>query len=175
MTEVKNTDRGKVIIFTGEGEEKTNVTIGMAYHTLAEGGDVIFAPFIATEHSIFPKAEHLPVCGGKLRTICIKGKRSDFLNQRDDFTEIVDSAGVALDMIYSLWLSECALLILDGIDRHLHCGGIDSNKVLDLIKDKPLSTTIILTGKSIPEKIKKKADSVIEFVNIKSPHEKLCC
>ena len=61
------------------------------------------------------------------------------------------------------------LLILDEICLAAHLGLLSVGEVLDLLKQTPAETDVVMTGRYAPKEIIERADFVNEIVDIKSP------
>ncbi|MDG7050606.1 MAG: cob(I)yrinic acid a,c-diamide adenosyltransferase, partial [Nitrososphaerota archaeon] len=64
------------------------------------------------------------------------------------------------------------IIILDEINYAVNLGLVELNDVLDLIKNKPQSVTLVLTGNHVKQEIVDAADLVTEMKEIKHPFQR---
>lgn len=159
---------GQVVVFTGPGKGKTTTAVGNACRVIARDEKVVFVYFTGPRYPVLGEVKTAATLGSNWRMIGVKSEAKE-VSYLDDFTESVDTVQEALALAHNRWLHECDLLVLDDISPHLKPGGIAITRVLALIDGKPLGTSIILTGQSVPEEIMKKADAVRDFLLIKRP------
>jgi len=63
------------------------------------------------------------------------------------------------------------LLVLDEINLAVHCNLLDVKEVLNLFKEVPKKTDVVLTGRYAPKELIDRADFVNEVKDIKYPKE----
>ena len=63
------------------------------------------------------------------------------------------------------------LLVLDEINLAVHSNLLKVEEVLELLKNIPKRTTIVLTGRYAPKELVERADFVNEIVEVKSPEK----
>ena len=160
--------RGEVIVFTGSGKGKTKAALGTALRMIAAGGKVVFICFTGPLHPELGEVRTAATFGNSFRMIGIKSEAKD-VSYLNSFSDSVDTVEDALTMAHKVWVRECDLVVLDGINPQLDRGRLNIAQVMALIEDRPPNTSIILTGQSAPEIIMKRADLVTEFVQTKQP------
>ncbi len=64
------------------------------------------------------------------------------------------------------------IIILDEINYAINLKLLSTNQVLELIKERPKQTSIVLTGNYAPNEIIQVADLVTEMNDIKHPYKK---
>ena len=64
------------------------------------------------------------------------------------------------------------MVVLDEINCAMYFGLLDKNEVLDLMRNKPANTELILTGRYAPDEIIEAADLVTEMREIKHYYNK---
>ena len=154
--------KGEVILFMGQGESKSAAAMGVACRQIAYEGKVVFIYFISPTHPVSGEVQAVRIFGDKWSMVGIRSEMED-LSYLQDFAEVVDTPQQALEKAYEKWLHESALLILDNISYHINNGNLEVSRVLELIDDRPLGTSIILTGASFPEQILQRASMITEF------------
>ncbi len=154
---------GLVQVYTGNGKGKTTAAIGQAIRALGRGYKVCFIQFFKKSESgevkilkNFPnlKLLHpLPFYPAE--------KNQDFLKQKIE---------TILPKISKIIKSEnYDLVILDEINIALRNELLKERDILDLLKNKPKSVELILTGRGATKKIIESADLVTEMKEIKHP------
>ncbi|HEX79377.1 MAG TPA: cob(I)yrinic acid a,c-diamide adenosyltransferase [Dehalococcoidia bacterium] len=158
----------QVIVFTGSGRGMTAAAIGVAARTISIGGRVIFVYFTGPKHPVLGEIKSAAIINKNWITVGIRSvaKEPCYLN---DFSESVDTVEEAMDMALKKWSSECDVLVLDSITRHIACGSISVSRVIDLIDSRSPETSIILTGPYAPDALIERADVVTEFLSVKQP------
>lgn len=161
-------NKGEVILLIGLGRGKTATALGIALRVIMYGGRVVFIHFSGPQYPELGEVKAAIALGDSLRMIGIRSEASNpsYLN---DFYETVNTVAEALATAGNVWIKQCNLLVLDDIGHKLDQGRVDIAQVLAIIEDRPPDVSIILTGRSAPKMIIKKADLVTEFVDAKQP------
>ncbi|MFQ5886349.1 MAG: cob(I)yrinic acid a,c-diamide adenosyltransferase [Anaerolineae bacterium] len=162
---------GRVIVYTGLGKGKTTAALGLACRVLGHGGRVVFIRFTGPEYPQMGDVGAAVALAGDLRMIAIESQARD-ASYLADFAESTPTAETGLDLARELLIrGECDLLVLDDINPLLYEGTIDTAQVVALIDEKPPNVTIVLTGRSAPQAIIERADTVTDFAEIKHPSQ----
>ncbi len=161
-------NKGEVILLIGLGRGKTATALGIALRVIMYGGRVVFIHFSGPQYPELGEVKAAIALGDSLRMIGIRSEASNpsYLN---DFYETVNTVAEALATAGNVWIKQCNLLVLDDISHQLERESMDIAQVLAIIEDRPPDVSIILTGRSAPKMIIKKADLVTEFVDAKQP------
>lgn len=157
-------ERGLVHIYTGDGKGKTTAAFGLAARCAGYGKKVIVYQFLKS----MPTGE-LISCK-KLGIDVIRTAPTDkfWFSMTDDEKELTKSETErALEHIFD---SECDMLILDEIICTADLGIIRTERLIDIIKSKPLETELILTGRNMPSDLENYADYISEIRCIKHPY-----
>ncbi|MFN4337027.1 MAG: cob(I)yrinic acid a,c-diamide adenosyltransferase [Candidatus Nitrosocaldus sp.] len=164
--------RGLVIVYTGNGKGKTTAALGMAVRAVGHGMRVVMIQFIKGSW-------HYGEIDGALRLRpefeLITAGRGFVGIMDDDLPREVHIAAAreALKVSREALLSNMYdIVILDEVNYAIKLGLISVEDVLDLIKVKPYSTTLMLTGNYSDERIIDEADLVTEMREIKHPFKK---
>ena len=158
--------KGLVQVYTGNGKGKTTAAIGQAIRALGRGYQVCFIQFFK-EHTSgeikilksFPnlKLLHpLPFYPTEKNRNFLKKKIESILPK---ISKVIKS-------------KTYDLVILDEINITLRNELLEEREILNLIKNKPKSVELILTGRGATEEIIKMADLVTEMKEIKHPLKK---
>jgi cob(I)alamin adenosyltransferase len=168
VASVKNssskTDRGLVIVITGNGKGKTTSAFGQALRAVGQGYKVFILQFMkGREYGEFIAAEkYLP-------NITIRKSGLDSFVMRNNPAAIdIELAQKGLETARKAVMSgKYDMVILDEINVATDFKLIKLKDVIDLIKNKPPVTNLILTGRYAPKEIMKLADTVSEVQEIK--------
>lgn len=165
-------DKGLIQVYTGEGKGKTTAAIGQGIRAVGRGNIVYMVQFLKSGHT------------GELDTV--KRLEPDFkifrferprgfvwtLSQQQ-IDELKEDIRKALDFIKSVFDSrECDMLIMDEIMGVMGNKLIDTAEVAELLKNKPESMEILLTGRNVPNEIFEIADYVSDIKCNKHPYDK---
>jgi cob(I)alamin adenosyltransferase len=176
MTEIKRLTpkekKGLVVVITGNGKGKTTTALGIGVRACGHQmrvsiiqfmkGDLYSGEWDGVRRMDCP-IELIPTGKG----FCgIQGNPYPFQEHRRNAQEAIELARQRIDS------GEVELLILDEINNALHLKLVDLEQVLEIIKLKPPSMHLILTGRDAHPKVIELADSVSEVVEIKHPYQK---
>ena len=157
-------ERGCTQVYTGNGKGKTTASLGLALRAVGRGLRVCVFQFIKGGG---PYGEHL--IAEKLAPLftIIQTGRPGWVNT-SDISEDRRVAQNALEQARSLLSSgEYDLVILDEINGAVGFGLVDVEQVLELIRLKPDTVELVLTGRNAHERIIEAADLVTEMREIK--------
>ncbi|GBC73978.1 Cob(I)yrinic acid a,c-diamide adenosyltransferase [archaeon HR05] len=164
--------RGLIIVYTGNGKGKTTAALGMAVRAVGHGMRVLMVQFIKGSW-------HYGEMDGALRLrpefeLITAGR--GFVGIMDDNLPReahVEAAREALRVSMEKILSGIYdIVILDEVNYAVRLGLISIEDVLELIRIKPYSTTLVLTGNYADERVLDIADLVTEMREVKHPFRK---
>ncbi|BCS55854.1 cob(I)yrinic acid a,c-diamide adenosyltransferase [Geobacter sp. SVR] len=157
-------ERGCIQVYTGNGKGKTTASLGLAVRAVGRGLRACVFQFIKGGG---PYGEHLIAEKlGPLFTI-IQSGRPGWVN-KSDISEDRRIAQEALERVTRLLVSgDYDLVIMDEILGAIGFGLIDTEQVLELMRQKPPTVELVLTGRNAPEEIIAAADLVTEMREIK--------
>ena len=165
-----NACNGLVIVFTGNGKGKTTAALGIALRSLGYGFKVGMIQFIKGEWH-YGEIESSKRLGPDFELI-VSGR--GFVGIIDDDHPIEDhlrAAQQGLTLVKQrLSANLYDVMILDEINYAVKLNLISVNDVVDIIKSKPIKTTLILTGNYASQEVIALADLVTEMREIKHPH-----
>jgi cob(I)alamin adenosyltransferase len=162
-------EKGFVQVYTGNGKGKTSAAFGLALRATGRGLKVCIIQFIkgGFDYGELYVADKLP--GLKLKAF----GRGKFVSEKKPDKEDVDLAEEALKTAEEAVKSrEYDVIVLDEVNVALNLKLIRTERVLQLIKDKPAQTELVLTGRKAPKEIIEAADLVTEMVEVKHPYNK---
>jgi len=159
--------KGLVHIYTGDGKGKTTAAFGLALRAAGAGLRVCIYQFIKSpginENKIFGSVGKIKIeqCG-----------RGPFIKTKPAPKDI-ECASEGFKKVCSIINSGLYdLVILDEINVALKIGLIKTADMLAVIKRKPVSVELVMTGRYCPESLFKYADLVTEMKKIKHPFDK---
>jgi cob(I)alamin adenosyltransferase len=162
-------ENGLVQVYTGNGKGKTTAAFGLALRAVGRGLKVYVIQFIKGG---FDYGELYVV--DKLPNLELKAfGRGKFITEKPAGKEDVKLAEEALALAEAVVRSgKYDIVILDEINVALHLGLIKTEKVLELMKNRPKHVELILTGRYAPNEIIEVADLVTEMREVKHPFNK---
>jgi cob(I)alamin adenosyltransferase len=163
-------NKGLVQVFTGEGKGKTTAALGTVLRAAGHGFNISVIFFIKGhspqgEYKTLASLPNVKVASFGLRQFIHK---NNVINPAEK-AEAQAALATAREDITS---GEFDLVLLDEINVAIYFNLLDVRDVLQLIKDRPSSVELILTGRKADEKIIAAADLVTEMVKIKHPYDK---
>jgi cob(I)alamin adenosyltransferase len=162
-------ERGLVQVYTGNGKGKTSAAFGLALRAIGRGLKVCIIQFIkgGFDYGELYVADRLP--GLKLKTF----GRGKFVSEKKPDSEDVRLAEEALETAEAAVRDGAYdVIVLDEINVALDLKLIKIERVLQIIKDKPVQTELVLTGRKAPKEIVDAADLVTEMVEVKHPYNR---
>jgi len=159
-------ERGFIHLYTGEGEGKSVTAFGLALRAIGHGYQVIIIQFMKGRKDI---GEY------KIRDRLSpeyeihQFGRKEFINLEKPNPADFELAEKGLAFAKEALKRKPRLLILDEVNLAVAVGLLKLEDVLDLLKEIPPSTTVILTGRRAPKELIEMADLVTEMREIKHP------
>ena len=175
---------GYVQVYTGNGKGKTTAALGITMRASGAGMKIAFIQFMKalgySEQKILPtlpgvtwKTLGKPFFIAKAGSIseeelaeygdtCVVFEEG---NPPAEYVKMIsDGFAEAREMVLS---GDYDMVVLDEINCAMFFGLLDVEEVLELIRNKPAHTELILTGRCAPEEIIEAADLVTEMREIK--------
>jgi len=163
------TDRGLIIVITGNGKGKTTAAFGQALRAIGQGYKVFILQFMkGRKYGEFIAAEkYLP-------RLTVRMSGLDSFVMRDNPAAIdIELAQKGLAAAQKAIISgKYDMVILDEINVALDFKLIGLQEVIELIKNKPPALDLILTGRFAPPEIIEFADTVSEVKEVKHHYSK---
>ena len=163
---------GLTIVYTGKGKGKTTAALGLALRASGYEKKICMIQFIKgswhygeTDSSkrLEPNFEMITIGKGFVGII-------DDKSPKEDHEKIAREAiKISNEKIQS---QKYDIIILDEINYAVNLGLIDVEDVINLIKNKPSSVDLVLTGNYARDKVIEMADLVTEMREIKHPFQK---
>jgi len=160
-------EKGLVQVYTGDGKGKTSAAFGLALRAVGRGLKVYVIQFIkgGFDYGELHIVERLP----NLQLASFG--RGKFVTSLPPSEEDVKLARDAFELAKRVVKSgEHDIVILDEINVALSLKMIETEAVIDLIRNKPKHVELILTGRYAPVQIIDVADLVTEMREVKHPY-----
>ncbi|MGE4357087.1 MAG: cob(I)yrinic acid a,c-diamide adenosyltransferase [Candidatus Omnitrophota bacterium] len=163
---------GLVHIYYGKGKGKTTSALGIALRAWGWGRKIIIFQFF--------KPKSLP--SGEVKAVEKLGREIKIVRfgyKHPLFCKKIERKKVKLALDKFLKEIKCEieqedydLIILDEILNAVDSGLVSEKVIIDLMKQKPKATELILTGRPFIDKLKKYADYISEIKEIKHPFQR---
>ncbi len=156
--------RGTIQVYTGTGKGKTTASLGLALRACGHDFKVLMIQFMKGSKNygeviLSGKIPGFTLIQSGLPTFVEKGNPSD---------EDLRLAREGMDLAWkAVRENACDMLILDEINCAVDYGCIEKSEVMDLIKERPPTMELVLTGRGAPEEFIEAADLVTEMKEIK--------
>ena len=162
----KERKRGFIHLYTGEGEGKTLTAIGAAIRAVGHGYKAIIIQFMKGRKNIgeYKIKEKL----SPQYEIYQFGRR-EFINLHSPDPIDYKLARKGLEFAKKALKRRPKVLVLDEINLAVAAGLIKLEAVIELLKETPKSTVVILTGRRAPKELIAMADLVSEVHEVKHP------
>ncbi|MBI2596134.1 cob(I)yrinic acid a,c-diamide adenosyltransferase [Candidatus Daviesbacteria bacterium] len=167
----KQTDKGLVIVYTGEGKGKTTAALGLALRAAGYKKKVLIVQFgkvwfTGELEGIKKLAPYVKLVQGGLGFVKI-------FDDSSPFSEHIKAAQKTYDYLYKEVLSgKWDMVIADEIVGAVAGKLLKHEHLIRLIKDKPVKMDLALTGHHGKKNLFKLADLVTEMQPIKHPFQK---
>jgi len=154
--------KGMIQVYTGDGKGKTTAAFGLAIRAKGRGFKVAIVQFMkGVEYGEVISARKLGIDVYQFGS----PEFVDPKKPRDiDFELAEKGLKKAKEIIFS---KNYDLVILDEINVAISFGLIDKNDVINILKNKPESVEIVLTGRYAPKELIEIADLVTEMREVK--------
>ena len=160
--------RGYVQVYTGNGKGKTTAALGLALRASGAGLRVFIQQF-AKKNKEYGEIKALRKIGNIEVSQCGGGS---FIIGRPSVSDIECAReGLALAR-KNIFSKKFDIVILDEINIAMKLGLIKISDVMEIIKLKPRSLELVLTGRNCPASIKRRADLVTDMCEIKHPYRR---
>jgi len=162
---------GLVIVYTGKGKGKTTAALGMALRAVGHDRRICMIQFIkgswhygemTSSKLLEPQFELVAVGKGFVGILDDKSPREEHVKIAREAVQI------SREKIQS---KKYDIIILDEINYAVNLGLVEVNDVLDLIKIKPSTLHLVLTGNYARDEIINVADLVTEMKEVKHPFQ----
>ena len=162
-------EKGLVIVYTGNGKGKTTAALGMALRAIGYDHKVCMLQFIKgswhygemdSSKKLEPNFELIAVGKGFV------GILDDNSPREEHEKYAAEAVRICREKIFS---DKYDVIILDEVNYAITLGLIDVQEIIKIIKEKPSELDLVLTGRDVKEEIVELADLVTEMKEIKHP------
>ena len=162
-------EKGLVIVYTGNGKGKTTAALGMALRAIGYDHKVCMLQFIKgswhygemdSSKKLEPNFELIAVGKGFV------GILDDNSPREEHEKYAAEAVRICREKIFS---EKYDVIILDEVNYAITLGLIDAQEIIKIIKEKPSELDLVLTGRDVKEEIVELADLVTEMKEIKHP------
>ncbi len=155
--------RGYVHVYTGNGKGKTTAAIGLAIRAAGAGMCVYIAQFVKGMH--YSELDSLKRYAD---LITIRQYGRDCFIQQEPAEEDVRAACKGLQEVKGVLASgEYGMVILDEANIATRYNLFSADELIELIRSKPESVEVVITGRNADPKVIAVADLVTEMKEIK--------
>ena len=162
-------EKGLVIVYTGNGKGKTTAALGMELRAIGYDHKVCMLQFIKgswhygemdSSKKLEPNFELIAVGKGFV------GILDDNSPREEHEKYAAEAVRICREKIFS---EKYDVIILDEVNYAITLGLIDVQEIIKIIKEKPSELDLVLTGRDVKEEIVELADLVTEMKEIKHP------
>jgi len=164
--------RGLVIVYTGDGKGKTTASLGIALRAAGYDMKVCMIQFVKGSW-FYGELKSCKLLVPSFRIIPAGKGFVGIIDDKKPLSQHIAAAREALrtsKKIISSGLYD--IVILDEINCAVNLKLIGVRPVLELIQQRPLHVSLVLTGRRAPQPIIDVADLVTEMRKIKHPYDK---
>ena len=162
-------EKGLVIVYTGNGKGKTTAALGMALRASGYEYKVCMLQFIKgswhygemdSSKKLEPNFELIAVGKGFV------GILDDNSPREEHEKYAAEAVRICREKIFS---EKYDVIILDEVNYAINLGLIEVQEIIKIIKEKPSELDLVLTGRNVKDEIVELADLVTEMKEIKHP------
>ncbi len=166
---VNMSEKGLVIVYTGNGKGKTTAALGMALRAIGYEHKVCMLQFIKgswhygemdSSKKLEPNFELIAVGKGFV------GILDDNSPREEHEKYAAEAVRICREKIFS---EKYDVIILDEVNYAINLGLIEVQEIIKIIKEKPSELDLVLTGRNVKDEIVELADLVTEMKEIKHP------
>ena len=158
---------GYVQVYTGNGKGKTTAALGLALRASGAGLKVYIQQFAKNgNYSEIKALSRIP------RIKISQCGNGPFIKGRPPVSDIECAKRGFEKAKNNIFSRKYDLVILDEINIAMKLGLVDTSDVIKMIRRKPGSVELVLTGRGCPVAIKKSADLVTEMKETKHPYRR---
>jgi cob(I)alamin adenosyltransferase len=169
----KISEKGLIIVHTGNGKGKTTASLGMVLRSLGHGYRVAIVQFIKGAWEPAEKAAFSPwseAKNGQPAQLEFHAMGEGFTWETQDRQRDIQKANEAWEKALEFIRNpEFRLVLLDEVNIAMKMGYLEVETVLAGLDEKPELSHVVLTGRGAPEALIDRADLVTEMTLIKHP------
>lgn len=155
-------DKGKVQVYYGTGQGKTSAALGNVIRSAAEGKSAVVIQFMKEAADI----EFLKRLEPEVRLFRFERSEEAFESltkeeQEEEKQNIENGLNFAKKVLTT---DNCDILVLDEILGLVENGVVSEEELIQIFGARSIFTSIILTGRTLPDSIRDAADEVLNIV-----------
>ena len=155
--------KGYVHVYTGNGKGKTTAAIGLAIRAAGAGMRVYIAQFVKGMHY-----SELDALDRYADRITLKQYGRDCFIKQEPSEEDIQAARKGFEEVKGVLASgDYQMVILDEANIATHYNLFSADELIELIRSKPESVELVITGRGADPKVIAVADLVTEMKEIK--------
>lgn len=159
-------DKGLVIVFTGNGKGKTTAALGMAMRAAGHGLKVLVLQFIKGSWA-YGELQSF----ARIGEVVLKPLGTGFTWKKDSLEEDRKLAADGWEEAVSeISRGYYDIIVLDELNVVLSYDLLPLAPVIQALKDKPPALHVVVTGRDAPEELIGIADLVTEMRQVKHPY-----
>ncbi len=162
----KTEERGLLIVHTGKGKGKSTAAFGMVFRALGHGFRVGIVQFVKGKWGTGERdvLEKFP------DQVTIKAMGEGFTWDTQDRARDIAAAKQAWETAKQMIADEnYKMVLLDELNICLRYDYLDIDEVVEVLKNKPRDTHVIVTGRNAKDELIEAADLVTEMTMVKHP------
>ncbi len=158
-------ETGIIQVYFGNGAGKTSAALGNAIRAASDGKNVYIIQFLKGQLN----SEYLKKLEPEVKVFSFERSCCGFddLSEEEKADEAVNIKNGLNFARKVLSTGECDLLVLDEVLGIIDEGIVSEEEFIKTIENHSSTTNVILTGRTLPERIRGYAGSVLEIVNRK--------
>jgi cob(I)alamin adenosyltransferase len=162
--------QGLIQVFTGAGKGKTTAALGTVLRAAGHGLKILIVFFMKGDYAYgefatLPRLPNVETAVFGLRKFIYPNGEINPKEKEEAKKALAKAREAVLSKRYDI-------VVMDEVNVAVHFKLIQPEEIIRLIKDKPESVELILTGRNADKNIIEAADLVTEMVSIKHPYDK---
>jgi cob(I)alamin adenosyltransferase len=163
--------RGLLVVYTGDGKGKTTAALGLCVRAVGYGMRVAIIQFVKGSWHYGEKdgiRRLAPEVSFEALGKGFVGIVDDKLPRAEHEKAARETLTAARDVIVS---DQHAIVILDEVNVALSLGLLESDAVLDVVRNRPAKMHVVCTGRGAPRELIEAADLVTDMKEVKHPFQ----
>jgi cob(I)alamin adenosyltransferase len=155
--------KGFIQVYTGDGKGKTTAAIGLTCRAAGAGLKTMFLQFLKTGTS-----SEIAVLRDRFPEVTVRHFGSGRFVRDEPSNEDVSAAQQGLEALeHAVACGEYDLVVADEVNIAVELGLVNLDRLLRMLRDRPGSVEIVLTGRDAHPAIVEAADLVTEMKKVK--------
>ncbi|WP_030619067.1 cob(I)yrinic acid a,c-diamide adenosyltransferase [Streptomyces sclerotialus] len=172
LTTRQRRNRPLVFVHTGTGKGKSTAAFGLALRAWNQGWPVGVFQFVKSAKWKVGEERALRVLGetGEGGTVAWHKMGEGWSWVQRDIESSEEAAREGWEQVKrDLAAESYKLYVLDEFAYPMHWGWIDTDEVIEVLRNRPGSQHVVITGRNAPEKLVDFADLVTDMTKVKHP------